>query len=341
MQPLKIQAKCVASPEERIELIKSALARLKSEDNPDGILEFGPSPAHDREICVVGSGPSVSGQVKKIRKMKERGAMILAIKGAHDFLIKNKIIPHAALAVDPQPHIVKCFRRQLPKGEPIRPTYLISSQCHPDVFDSLKDQEVVLWHLLATSTSELLNGRLQIGGGSTSGSRGIVLAWMMGFRTFHLFGFDSCLQGYGDKRLRKVTGETWGEKDEKILELVCCDETFYADPAMAAQANEIQDVIKMLEGSRFKAHGHGLIQRVFENNAARKIGGYYAASDEFGERRVPPIREEDVKLAKEELRAAREGVFRGRNYFAPRRPEEAPGGQGVAGVSEQDAAVHA
>jgi len=114
--------------------------------------------------------------------MKKNGCMILAIKGAHDFLIKNNILPHAAVAVDPQPHIVKCFRKKLTEGE--RPSYLIASQCCPEVFDYLKDQHVIVWHLLASSSAELLKGKLQIGGGSTSGSRGIVLGWMMGFRRF-------------------------------------------------------------------------------------------------------------------------------------------------------------
>ena len=316
MQPLRIQAKCVVDAQGRLEHIKAALER--------GLDEFGPSPPHEKHIAIVGSGPSVRSQIRKIRKLKRDGAFILAIKGAHDFLIENKIMPHAALAVDPQPHIVKCFRKKLPESDPIRPAYLISSQCHADLFDYLSDQKVILWHLLATSSAEFLDGKLQIGGGSTSGSRGIVLAWMMGFRSFHLFGFDSCLQGDGDKRLRKVTGDMWGGTDkEGILQLVCEGRTFYADPAMAAQANEIQDVVKMLEGSRFKAYGKGLIQTIFEANAKKGWAGYYAVSDEFGESRVQPVRPEDVDLIKRQLQAAREGVYRGRDYFPARGDKEA------------------
>lgn len=308
MQPLKIQAKCVVDAQGRLEQIKSACDR--------GLDEFGPSPVHDKEAVIVGSGPSVKGQIKKIRRMKAQGYFILAIKGAHDFLLKNNIVPHAALAVDPQPHIVRCFRKKLPKGEINRPAYLIASQCHPELFDYLEDQNVILWHLLASSSSEYLKGKVQIGGGSTSGSRGIVLAWMMGFRTFHLFGFDSCLQGDGKNRLRKITGERWGGEDENTLELMCEGKTYYADPAMAAQANEIQDVVQMLEGSRFKAYGKGLIQTIFEANARKGEPGYYVVSDEFGDSRVQPVREEDAQFAKRALQSAREGIYRGRDYFA-------------------------
>ena len=309
MQPLKISAKCVLGPEERLEQIKAALAR--------GLEEFGPSQPHDKELVVVGSGPSVKNKsnLKKIRRLQREGCMIMAIKGAHDFLIENKIIPHMAIAVDPLDHIWKCFRKKLPKGELNRPAYLIASQSHATTFDYLEDQRVILWHLLATSSATLLEGKLQVGGGSTSGSRGVVLAYMMGFRTFHLFGFDSCLQGTGDSKLRKITGERFGGNEkEKILELVCEGETFFADPAMAAQANEIQDVFAMLEGSRFKAYGKGLIQTIVKANAGKEWGGYYAVGDEFGQSRIPAIRPEVHQNIKDTLHAARQGVFRGRKY---------------------------
>jgi hypothetical protein len=319
MQPLKVKARCVLDAEGRIEHIKSALAR--------GLEEFGPSKEHDKEICIIGSGPSVRTQVKKIRNLKKKGCFILAVKGAHDFLLKNKIMPHAAVAVDPQPHIVRCFRRKLPPGEITRPAYLIASQCCPEVFDYLEDQRVILWHLLSNTSQEVLKNKIQLGGGSTSGSRAMVLGWMMGFRAFHLFGFDSCLQGQGESKLRKITGERWGGlndsgKREVMMELVCEGETFFADPAMAAQANEIQDVVKMLTGSMFKAYGKGLIQTIFKANRDKEWGGYYAVGDEFGSHRVPPVRKKDADNIKKEHVAAREGIYRGCNYF-PERGDKA------------------
>jgi uncharacterized Rossmann fold enzyme len=309
MQPLKIQAKCVLDAQGRLEHIESALER--------GLEEFGPSEPHDKEIAIIGSGPSVKRQVGRIRKLQEKGVMILAVKAAHDFLIKKGIIPHAALAVDPQDHIWKCFQKKLPKGEVRRPVYLISSQCHPSTFDHLEDQRIILWHLLATSSAERLKGRIQIGGGSTSGSRGCVLAYMMGFRKFHLFGFDSCLEpGKGPERmLRKIDGQTWSQ-EEKIMELVCEGKTFYADPAMAAQANEIQSVFAMLEGAQIKAYGKGLIQTVIKANAQKKMEGYYAPGQQFGKHTIPPVREEDVADVKQRVQAARDGVYRGRSYYS-------------------------
>jgi hypothetical protein len=314
MQPLQIKAKCVAPPDERLENIKSAIDR--------GLEEFGPSDVHDKEICIVGSGPSVRGQIKKIRSLKNKGCMVLAVKGAHDFLMEKNIVPHAALAVDPQPHIVKCFRKNLSGNHIVRPVYLIASQCCPEVFDYLSDQRVILWHLLASSSHEFLKGRPQIGGGSTSGSRAVVLAYMMGFRKMHLFGFDSCLQGKNPKKLRKVTGDMWGDEEkEPILELFCDGITFYADPAMAAQANEIQDVFSMLEGSKIKAYGHGLIQQVINANAKLGMEGYYAVGDEFQQHGIPKLRKGVAAHAERQLAAAHQGVFRGPGYPQSAQPD--------------------
>ena len=123
MQLLQVSAKCVVDAKAAKNIFVQPLER--------NLEEFGPSPVHDKEICVIGSGPSVRTQIKKIKKLRDKGCMILAIKGAHDFLMENGIIPHAALAVDPQPHIVKCFSKKLPKTKEIRPSYLIASQCCP------------------------------------------------------------------------------------------------------------------------------------------------------------------------------------------------------------------
>jgi hypothetical protein len=115
--------------------------------------------------------------------------------------------------------------------------------------------------------------------------------------------------------LRKIDGQEWGSDKEKILELVCEGKTFYADPAMAAQANEIQDVFRMLEGAKIKAYGKGLIQTVIKSNASKGMEGYYAPNHKFGKKAIPRVREEDVALVKKRVQSARDGVYRGRYYY--------------------------
>jgi hypothetical protein len=182
------------------------------------------------------------------------------------------------LAVDPLEKIHK--ENFLKKAKECK--YFIASQCHPTLFDTLlaRGEEVIIWHLL---TDNLLKWSQEEGspiyqhymipGGSTSGLRAIVLAYAMGFRKFHLYGYDSCLAVTDPKKpanLRKVNGETYEELNKegkpKAMTLTVGKKQFLTDPAMASQANEIQELIKSMwkPEDRFwiKPYGQGLIQHI-------------------------------------------------------------------------------
>ena len=70
---LKLSTKCVESNDKILENIQHALKL----DLP----EFHPAPvANDGNFVLVGSGPSVAGQVESIRRQQELGRPIIAIK---------------------------------------------------------------------------------------------------------------------------------------------------------------------------------------------------------------------------------------------------------------------
>ena len=261
MQPLKILAKCVADFPQIKENAEYCMDL--------GLKVFCPSlEPNDLEAVLVGSAPSIFKQVSSIRKRRKNPkCRVFGIKGGHDFLVKNKIQPDFGVAVDPLPKIVK--ENFLLDAKAC--TYFIASQCHPSLFDGLlkREKEVVIWHLLTNSLLEWskedgspIYEHYMIPGGSTSGLRAICLAFGMGFRKFHLYGFDSCLQG----DLRKVNGEmakNTEEKPDEVIELHAAGKTFRADKAMAAQGQEFQsllDNIAKADSIKVKAYGQGLIQ---------------------------------------------------------------------------------
>jgi hypothetical protein len=90
----------------------------------------------------------------------------------------------------------------------------------------------------------------------------------MGFRVFHLFGYDSCLSN----KLRKINGEIYDAKKkdgtDKAITLVVGEKKFTSDPAMASQANEFQDLLKSLYQKNdpfvVKGYGEGLIQHIIK-----------------------------------------------------------------------------
>lgn len=273
LAPLKIHARCVADFPTIREHVKYCCGL--------GLKLFVPTPQrHDLEAVLVGSGPSVRDELKNLEKKRRNPKMVFfGIKGGHDFLLENGIEPHFGLAVDPLEKIHK--ENFLRKAKEC--VYFIASQCHPTLFDALltRGEKVIIWHLL---TDNLMKWSQEEGspvynhyfipGGSTSGLRAIVLAYSMGFRKFHLFGYDSCLAPAkpNDKvaTLRKVTGEICEGKDEKgrdkAIEVFIAGKKFLADRAMASQANEFQELLKSMwkqdDPFTVRGYGRGMVQTI-------------------------------------------------------------------------------
>lgn len=240
---------CVSSDEELLANIASSLKRGYPEIKEAQPARFDP-------IVIVGSGPSVAGQLETIRELRARGAAIVAVKDAHDWLIQNGVTPDYGFMVDPQAHRWNCFIR---KQSTV--TYLISSQCHPAVFNHLADMNVVLWHCYNGTGQRAIKGRMLIGGSTTSGLRSVMVFYVLGYRDFHLFGFDSCLDG---EKLR-VNGDGLKEGDGMADVMIePGGEKFMCNPNMALQAHTFQDFYELIPDARFTGYGHGLIQAIIQ-----------------------------------------------------------------------------
>lgn len=216
-------------------------------------MDFVPSLViHDGQMVIVGSGPSVKDRADEIRSHKESGRPVMAIKGAHEWLLENGITPDLAVSMDSQERSVRFFKSRN-KGV----AYLLASKVHPAVFDHLEGHQVVRWHAWNGDEADNLfpKGACLVGGGSTSGLRGITLAWLMGFRRVHLYGFDSCLTG---KQMR-VDGS---EFQQWCMPLTAGPNSpmRMCDAALASQALEFQEMtFGILAGIKINVVGDGLI----------------------------------------------------------------------------------
>lgn len=227
-----------------------------------GLPEFVPFPiVHDGSVCIVGSGPSLARQIGRIKKERARKRPIVAINGAHDFLIENGITPDFFLTVDPRgmPQNFKHANDQT--------VYLLASRVSSKDFDLLKGKKILLWHSWSTDDQmELLRGRLCVGGGTTSGLRAINFFYLCGFRSFRLYGMDSCLGRRGEKRV----------KDEPLApnvnrtDVIVGGKRFLCNMAMAAQAQDFQTMYQTMPEITIKAFGGGLLSAILD---ARKKQG--------------------------------------------------------------------
>ena len=264
--PLKIDTKCVATDE-------TLLAQIEA-NSKRGLPEFIPYPnPHTAHIVLVGSGPSVKGQLDSILEQKKRGRLIVALKGAHDFLLENGIKPDYCVMLDPQEKIVNCVQL---KERSI--TYLIASQCHPAVFEHLKDNYVILWHALSKIGEEkILEGKVLLGGGTTTGLRTLNMVYSLGYRYAHLYGFDSCLTEEDGETYKRVNihSDKGMDKPGKIIDVWVGKRRFWANPAMAAQASEFQQAMAVLNGMKVKVHGDGLIAEMWKHHVGKGGNGWF------------------------------------------------------------------
>lgn len=248
---LNMTSTCVCSDEELYEHMRLAILRE--------LPEIGTHPEHGTVAVMVASGPSLTGQIDSIRKERERGRPIIAIKGAHDFLIEHGIVPDYAVAIDPQEDRWTCFSR---KHKQVR--YMIASQCHPAMFNHLRDMQVFLWHTYIKKGQDFPKDRHLIAGGTTTGLRAITLFYTMGWRQFELYGYDSCLK---DGVLRFDGSTSW---QAQVIPVVVGGEKFLCNPSMAAQAKEFERCYDVMPDARITAHGGGLISKIIEERAKLK-----------------------------------------------------------------------
>ena len=180
--PFRFTLVPVHKPDELHANIRSATAR----DLPKVSL----CSPHDLELSIVGGGPSLEDTYKNLT------GYVVAVNGSLAFLLDHGIVPQMCGVCDPSPHMADIIA-----ADP-RVTYFVATCVHPSVFDKLLDAGCLVyrWHCSSIPGGEELLDEIEpdylmIGGGSTMGLRWITLGYNIGFRKFHLHGFDSSFRG--------------------------------------------------------------------------------------------------------------------------------------------------
>lgn len=252
MQPLAIDVSQFGAAQMHHESIRAALAR--------GLPELSPAIcSHDGTVVLVGSGPSAPQFLDEIREQRALGRPIVAVKGAHDLLCENGIIPDLFISIEPRD------RRNNIKHANDETIYLLASRCAPEVFDHLKDRKVMLFHALGHPEENKVfenTGKSLLLGGSTSGLRAIFVMYWLGFRKFILYGYDSCLNDAGDKRFD-------GSKAGQTVDIIVSGRRFLANHAMAAQAQEFQTIFQVLPEAQLDIRGDGLLAWIHQERKKR------------------------------------------------------------------------
>lgn len=218
-------------------------------------------PPHDGEAVLVGGGASLNDlkTLSALRQRVQHGAVLFALNNSYQWLVEHNF--------QPKYHVLLDARQE--NAEFIRPdrsvTYLIASQCHPDVFDKLAGYDVVQWVGWMPGIEQAIDGTdkpvVAVGGGGTVGLRAMSLAVLLGFRDIRLFGYDSCHQGHASHAYQQELNAR-----QALIEIVCGGKTFLCSRSMAKQAQDFQPLLqKMIDaGCEVKVYGSGLIPHIMK-----------------------------------------------------------------------------
>ena len=227
-----------------------------------GYLQVQPHSTNDMEVMIVGGGPSLPQHVEKIKKLRAKGVKLITINNAYKWCIDNGLTPSAMVMVD-----AREFNARFTKPVVDDCKYFLASQCNPLCFEGLPKDRTYLWHTQADDLNEVLAEQYEtwhpIPGGSTVLLRAIPLFRMLGFKRFHLFGCDSCIEE--DKHHAYEQNENDGQL---VVPVNVGGKIFNCNPWMVSQAQEFIDIIRMMgDEIELEIYG-GLLHHILETGAS-------------------------------------------------------------------------
>lgn len=214
--------------------------------------------AHDGVAILCGGGPSLAEHIDAIKALQDAGGAVFAMNGASAFLRSHGVRVSAQVLADAKPETSTLV------DAGISCIYVASQVDESTVDSAMGCGNVKLWHLgISEEMDELFpdarrkaGGYALIGGGASVGNSALCLAYVLGFRRFELFGYDSSHRGDAShaydqpmNRFIPVADVEWAGK------------TYRASVAMKAQAEKFQITAQQLkrEGCTINVHGDGLL----------------------------------------------------------------------------------
>ena len=220
----------------------------------------------DKVVGLVLGGATLKETFPDLLEKRKNGMPVITVNGSHKYCMAGGLTPSGMIMLDSRE-----FNNRFvyPLVEDCK--YFISSQCHPSVFENLKDNKVWIWHCAGDDNFDLLKEvygeeYYPIMGGATVALRAVHLLRMLGFHKFEMYGFDSCI---GEEHHAYEQPENDGEA---VLDVMVSGKEFKCTAANYHQAKEFVDMIsKTGEHYDLAVHGDGLISHIIKNPDSLKI----------------------------------------------------------------------
>jgi hypothetical protein len=203
-------------------------------------------PAHDRVAVLVGSGPSLADTLEEVRERFTAGDTVFAMNGAANYLNAHGIRPDFQVMIDPREETKQLIG---PADD-----HLIASQCHPSVFDAVPHAK--LYHLqiegIDDDLPEYPHPFALVGGAASVGNTSTVLAYVLGYRTLHLYGYDSSHRDAQSHAFHQKMND-----GEPNCIVAWNGKNYRTSLTMKLQAEKAQETLRALETAGVEIHVHG------------------------------------------------------------------------------------
>ena len=208
-----------------------------------GLPRLAALPALDMPLAIVGGGASARDEIATLRHWPGH---IMAINGAHDWLVSEGRAPDSVILLDPHPVMAGMVRKPTRHA-----TWYVASMCDRVVFEALRGLPVVVWESPQDDTEALELSA--IAGGCTAMTRAPLLAAQVGYRDISIFGADSCFRD----GTTHAYGANMAGGDPTIpahaVRIVCDGETWLTELGLVAQAEYLAAMLPHFAGGQISA----------------------------------------------------------------------------------------
>jgi hypothetical protein len=239
-----------------------------------GLAQCEPYAAQDTEIMLLGGGPSLAAHLPDILRLAREGVKIVTLNGAYNWALDAGLHVSAQIIVDARP-----FNARFVTPPHAGCRYFLASQCDPSVYEALGPHAAIMqWHTSADFIRATLNDLLPVWygvpGGSTVLLRAIPLMRMLGFKSFHLFGCDSCLTD--ERHHAYAQAENDGQL---VIDTIIGGRVFRCHPWHVSQASEFIALIKHYgDEIQIDVHGTGLLAWILQHGYELDLAAEAAAT---------------------------------------------------------------
>ena len=219
---------------------------------------------HGRTLLICGSGPSIKDDLKLIGDLQDDGCDVWALNNCANFLAKSGIIADYQVIMDAQPRTIELVG--------MAADYLFSSQVNPELF--MIKPKATLWH--STYGNVMVDEQdgfpeheedyCLIGSAISIGNTVLGLAYAMGYRNIHLFGYDSSHDGDSSHVIKQAINN-----DDPTTFVYFKEKTYLCSLTMKLQADHFIDRVDALKklGCQIFVHGDGLIPDMYRDYEQR------------------------------------------------------------------------